>query len=208
MNLSRLSFLSTFIKSLPPLRFSPRRGTHFFSFPLQIPFLKKFSYSFLCLFSSFSLQPSALYCFYLPLLSGILTLSLAILSFTGTTIIATVVYPQAQAQFEVSYQDTEENRRRIERCPNIKNVFFLMCFYLFNRDFTSLLHILLMVCYNVSGEQNLPLVIQIFNLKRRLFSFHAAGKLGCVGSLHNLNLSDQTGLPILLKYLLNQKRLL
>jgi len=56
----------------------------------------------------------------------------AILSFTGTTILATILYPQAQASFEVLFQDNEENRRRIEKCPNIKKGLYFPTLYLAN----------------------------------------------------------------------------
>jgi predicted alpha/beta-fold hydrolase len=44
-----------------------------------------------------------------------------ILSFTGTTILTSLLYPQWQSKFGLYYQDTENNNSRIEKCPTIKN---------------------------------------------------------------------------------------
>jgi len=43
----------------------------------------------------------------------------AFLSFTGTTIIVSFLYPQTRTKFELYHQDTEENQRRISQCPSI-----------------------------------------------------------------------------------------
>jgi len=54
----------------------------------------------------------------------------AILSFTGTSIAFSLIYPQTKASFGTYFQDTEENNNRISKCPSIKKGSFFPTPYL------------------------------------------------------------------------------
>jgi hypothetical protein len=113
MNLSGLKIFS-FLRNIPSFRVSPRKGIS--NFP--------FFFSYIPCLSTFpTFIPISLLGNYIrSLQTTFVTPSLAILSFTGTSIAVSLIYPQTQASFGTYFQDTEANNNRLDKCPSIKSV--------------------------------------------------------------------------------------
>jgi len=63
----------------------------------------------------------------------------------GTTILGGFLYPQTRAKFELHFKETEDNLRRISKCPTISKVCLYDFLYIqFPRVFSIQLHTLVM----------------------------------------------------------------